>query len=242
MRSRCSTDKVMALVADSVIDVVIPAAGVGKRMGADCPKQYLIVNDFPILTHTINRLCQLPYVRNVVLAISDSDSYFARLSQQPPYTGENVHWVIGGKERANSVLAGLNHLPDSPDGWVLVHDAARPNIDGDDVNQLVYQCLSQDCGGILASPVKDTIKLGQQTVKRTVPREQLWHALTPQFFKLQPLRHALSQGIELQKPITDEASAMELLDHQVLLVEGRSDNIKVTRPEDLALMGFYLQQ
>jgi len=124
-----------------------------------------------------------------------------------------------------------------------VHDAARPNVKPDEVNRLVQQCIDKQCGGILAAPVRDTMKrshIQSDLVAHTECRESLWHALTPQFFPLLALRDALRQGLAAGLTITEEASAMEQANHQVLLVEGGADNLKITRPEDLALAEFYL--
>ena len=245
MNQAISSTDIQSLVEQNIIDVVIPAAGVGKRMGADRPKQYLDVNGSTILAHTVNRLCQLPYVRDIILVISDSDEYFHSLQYQSPFNHSKVRFVIGGKERADSVLAGIQSIVPADNAWVLVHDGARPNIALDDVDRLVYQSLNQGCGGILATPVKDTIKLHKASdssiIERTVPRNGLYHALTPQFFPVALLISAIQRGLTDEATITDEASALEHIGQSVLIVEGRSDNIKVTQPEDLALIRFYLQ-
>lgn len=251
MTQAISHSDMQSLLEDCCIDVVIPAAGVGKRMGADKPKQYLEINGVSILAHTVSRMCELSYVRHVILAISENDEYYQSLKNQAPFNNPKVKTVIGGKERADSVLAGINSIESSANTWVLVHDGARPNISSDDVNNLVYQALVNKSGAILASPVKDTIKqqvshaqgpnVERSIVERTVPRQNLWHALTPQFFPVEQLSFALEKGLKEQAVITDEASAIEYIGESVLLLEGRSDNIKVTQPEDLALITFYLQ-
>lgn len=247
MKHQPTSADVKCVASSTTIDVVIPAAGIGKRMQADRPKQYLNIDNLPILTHTINRFVYLPYIRHVIIAISDQDQYFATLKQQAPYQTNKVRWVSGGEERADSVLAGLNSITAESDSWVLVHDAARPNINEHDINRLVFHCLTTDQGGILATRVCNTIKSSVQhqgadlTIAHTIPRDNLWQALTPQFFPLSQLKPALSRGLADQCLITDEASAMEAAGFDVLIVEGRSDNIKVTQPEDLALIRYYLQ-
>ncbi len=221
---------------------VIPAAGVGKRMQSDQPKQYLTIDDKTVIEHTVERLQTVDFIRQIVIAINPDDDYFAAL---PLAKNDRVVVVFGGDERVNSVLAGLKRISTnsegSDDAWVLVHDAARPNVTSQDIEKLVSQCLAQNQGGILATPVRDTMKRGDKLISHTESREDLWHALTPQFFPLKHLIEALEQGVAAGLPITDEASAMEYQYHPVLLVEGRSDNIKITRPEDLALATFYLQ-
>ncbi|MGO2322858.1 2-C-methyl-D-erythritol 4-phosphate cytidylyltransferase [Vibrio casei] len=226
--------------------VVVPAAGVGKRMQADHPKQYLPLFDKAILEHTLECLLTHPMVNLVVVAISEGDEYFSDL---PIASHSRVVRVSGGKERADSVLSGLNyliknHIKDYP--WVLVHDAARPCLTHSDISKLIEHCVQANQGGILATPVRDTMKqscmskMGQISIKQTIDRSQLWHALTPQMFPLEALKIALSQGLKQGSNITDEASAMELIGQSPLLVQGRADNIKVTQPEDLALAAFFL--
>ncbi|MFV0574972.1 MAG: 2-C-methyl-D-erythritol 4-phosphate cytidylyltransferase [Vibrio sp.] len=233
--------------------VVVPAAGVGKRMQANQPKQYLLLNGKTILEHTIENLLAHPSISRVVVSISEGDEYFDAL---PLAKMDNVIRVAGGKERVDSVLSGLQYLTQESlatgsntdeNIWVLVHDAARPCLTHADVTQLIEQCLAANNGGILASPVRDTMKRAMVTdsvncIDHTVDRNHLWHALTPQMFPLFELESALSDALANQAEITDEASAMERLGQQPLLVQGRSDNIKITQPEDLALAAFFLSQ
>lgn len=221
---------------------VIPAAGVGKRMQANQPKQYLTISHKTVIEHTISRLQTVAFIRQIMIAIHPNDDYFAdlKLTDQA-----DIHKVYGGDERVNSVLAGLKAIAvngATPDAWVLVHDAARPCVSAEDIEKLVTQCLAQNTGGILATPVRDTMKRGGDFITCTESRDNLWHALTPQFFPLGQLIKALEQALVAGVSITDEASAIETLQQPVLLVEGRSDNIKITRPEDLALAQFYLQR
>jgi 2-C-methyl-D-erythritol 4-phosphate cytidylyltransferase len=226
------------------IAVVIPAAGIGQRMQADRPKQYLQLAGKTILEHTVGRLLQLPQLGSIWLALSADDPYFetTSLAQQ-----SQVQRVEGGAERANSVLNALQAIDAEQFPWVLVHDAARPLVQLADIENLLQQCFLQRSGGILATPVRDTMKRGNgasplSAVDHTVPRQQLWHALTPQLFPTALLRDCLSQALAAGVAITDEASALEWAGHPVLLVPGRADNIKITQPEDLALARFYLEQ
>jgi len=229
-----STDK-QGIVA------VVPAAGVGSRMKADRPKQYLTINAITILEHTVNKLLSHPQVSKVVVAVSEGDPYFPELSlSQHP----DVVRVKGGNERADSVLSALNYIQESGLGeWVMVHDAARPCIQQDDIDKLIEAALSHPVGGILAAPVRDTMKRGVDgQIDHTVERANLWHALTPQMFRTLPLQQALTEALEQGVSITDEASAFEWKGASPALVAGRSDNFKVTQPEDLALAEFYLSQ
>ncbi|MGF1693604.1 2-C-methyl-D-erythritol 4-phosphate cytidylyltransferase [Photobacterium kagoshimensis] len=220
------------------LTAVVPAAGVGSRMAADRPKQYLSIAGKTILEHTIDRLLTHPSIQHVVIAISPSDPYFADLAlgQDPRITV-----VDGGAERADSVFAGLAQVPS--DSWVLVHDAARPCLRQDDLQNLIAAAVQSECGAILAAPVRDTMKRGNgsQGIASTVDRSDLWHALTPQMFKAGELREALQTALREGATVTDEASALEHCGKTPCLVKGRADNIKVTQPEDLALAEFYLQ-
>jgi 2-C-methyl-D-erythritol 4-phosphate cytidylyltransferase len=222
---------------------VVPAAGVGKRMQADRPKQYLEIDGRPLIEYAINRLIADPHIEGVVVAISADDEYWPALE----IALAKPLWVVeGGVERCHSVLNALQELATraNEDDWVLVHDAARPCVRAEDITHLITQLMNDDIGGLLAVPVRDTMKRAgtNQRVITTEDREGLWHALTPQMFRFGKLRHALEQALEDESLVTDEASAMELAEYEPLLVEGHADNIKVTRPEDLALAAFYLQQ
>lgn len=227
-------------MADSSPDViaVVPAAGIGSRMQTECPKQYLHIGDKTILEHAVASLIAHPRVGQVIVALSPNDTYFSSL---PLATHPRVTVVTGGKQRADSVLAGLQAAGDAE--WVLVHDAARPCLHRDDLNNLLAITASSKVGGILAAPVRDTMKRGEpgkELIAHTVDREDLWHALTPQLFPLELLRSCLLRALDEGATITDEASALEYCGFHPELISARADNIKVTRPEDLALAAFYL--
>ncbi|MEZ8825624.1 2-C-methyl-D-erythritol 4-phosphate cytidylyltransferase [Vibrio amylolyticus] len=224
------------------IIAIVPAAGVGSRMKADRPKQYLSINDKTILEHTVALLLSHPKIDQVVIAVSEGDPYFPTLSIAKQ---ANVIRVSGGKERADSVLSALQYVDENTlSSWALVHDAARPCVQLSDIDKLIDTALMHDVGAILACPVRDTMKRSdaQQNISVTVDRTALWHALTPQMFPTQSLNQALNQALEENAVITDEASAMERLGLSPALVNGRSDNIKITQPEDLALAEFYLNR
>ncbi|ATF91255.1 2-C-methyl-D-erythritol 4-phosphate cytidylyltransferase [Cedecea neteri] len=227
-------------MADSSPDViaVVPAAGIGSRMQTECPKQYLHIGDKTILEHAVASLMSHPRVGRAIVALSPNDTYFSSL---PLATHPRVTVVTGGKQRADSVLAGLQAAGDAE--WVLVHDAARPCLHRDDLNNLLAITATSKVGGILAAPVRDTMKRGEPgkgLIAHTVDREDLWHALTPQLFPLELLRSCLLRALDEGATITDEASALEYCGFHPELISARADNIKVTRPEDLALAAFYL--
>jgi 2-C-methyl-D-erythritol 4-phosphate cytidylyltransferase len=220
-----------------------PAAGAGKRMGSAVPKQYLSLAGRPIIVHTLVTLLDHPRIDGVAVAISAGDEWWptvaAKLSTTKPL------WVVtGGSERCHSVLNGLEALAElaQPDDWVLVHDAARPCLTAGDLDRLIDRLADDPVGGLLAVPVRDTLKRADDAgrVAATVDRSRLWHALTPQIFRLGMLHEALRAALARGLLVTDEAAAMEAAGFAPRLVEGRADNLKITRPEDLALAEFYL--
>lgn len=219
---------------------VLPAAGIGSRMQADCPKQYLTAGGKTIIEHAISSLLDHPQIQQIIVVIHPQDTQFSTL---PIAQDSRIRVVHGGEQRADSVMAGLQAAGQA--GWVLVHDAARPCLHRDDLDQLLSIMRHSKVGGILAAPVRDTMKrseAGVQAIAHTVDRQVLWHALTPQLFPLELLKICLSRALREGAVVTDEASALEHCGYHPILVSGRSDNIKVTRPEDLALAEFYLTQ
>jgi len=223
-----SQDKIVAIV---------PAAGIGSRMGAELPKQYLQIDEKTILELTLELLLTHPKIEHVVVALHPADQFFNGLSLS---SHPKLHTVVGGSERADSVLACLNYL--DGDYWAMVHDAARPCLTHGDIDKLIASRQRFPQGAILAAPVRDTMKRGNAdgTVKETVCREQLWHALTPQLFQATALKGNLEQALAQGANITDEASAMEWAGVSPGLVDGRVDNIKITHPDDLLLAGLFL--
>lgn len=221
---------------------VVPAAGVGRRMGGEVPKQYLQVAGQAVLQHTLERLLAVPVIVEIVVALGVEDGFWEEL---PVAHHPRVRRVAGGKERADSVLAGLEGLAGraAAEDWVLVHDAARPCLTAGDVLKLIEELGDDPVGGILAVPVSDTLKRVEAGHGiTTVDRRQIWRALTPQMFRYGALRQALTDAAAAGHLVTDEASALELQGLHPRIVEGRPDNIKITRPEDLPLAAFYLTQ
>ncbi len=220
---------------------IVPAAGIGKRMGADRPKQYLPLANKTVIEHTLQRLCAIEDIRAVVVAISHEDDYWQHLPMP-----DKVQQTLGGCERFHSVFNALLHLQKQAKetDWVLVHDAARPCVRPSEIKKLMYELAEHPVGGLLAAPVRDTMKRAdqQRQVAQTVSREGLYHALTPQMFRYGALRNALAQVLQQQLSVTDDAQAMELQGQQAVLIEADADNIKITHPQDLALAELFLQQ
>jgi 2-C-methyl-D-erythritol 4-phosphate cytidylyltransferase len=223
--------------------VVVPAAGIGTRMESDIPKQYMKIQDKCILEHTLEKFCFYPGVEGVVVALASDDPFWAELSIS---THEKLIFAAGGVERCHSVLNGLRKLEDvaEPDDWVMVHDAARPCVRTEDIARLINTVRDNSNGGLLAVPVRDTMKRADSSncVAETVDRSGLWHALTPQMFRLSALTAAIENALEQELLVTDEAQAMEFVNIQPLLIEGHPDNIKVTHPQDLLLAELFLSQ
>jgi 2-C-methyl-D-erythritol 4-phosphate cytidylyltransferase len=222
---------------------VVPAAGVGKRMGGDQPKQYVPIAGKTVLEHSLNRMLDCPEINGAIVAISVGDDYWKNLNYQHE---KSVLVATGGKERSDSVLNALHELSQTADDndWVLVHDAARPCVRQEDIQKLIQSCKDHPVGGILAVPVKDTIKKSNESseIIGTVDRSMLWHAQTPQMFRLGLLREALTKALDAGVEVTDEASAIEWAGKNPLLVEGHSDNIKITRKEDTALTSLFVDR
>ncbi|MFK3773569.1 2-C-methyl-D-erythritol 4-phosphate cytidylyltransferase [Pseudomonas sp. NPDC089406] len=214
---------------------VIPAAGVGARMAADRPKQYLMLGGQTILEHSLDCFLGHPALKGVVVSIADEDPYWPGLRCAHD---SRIQRAPGGRERADSVLSALLLLHAqgaADDDWVLVHDAARPNLARSDLDRLLAELADDPVGGLLAVPARDTLKRAgaDGRVSATIDRSTVWQAYTPQMFRLGMLHRALAECLVSDVAVTDESSAIEWAGHAPRLVEGRSDNIKVTRPEDL---------
>lgn len=220
------------------LTAVLAAAGIGKRVGADIPKQYLTLLDKTIIEHSLTPFLDHPDIKKVVVSIAGNDLWFKELScaKHP-----KIEIVIGGAERVDSVLAALQVI--NEDDYVLVHDAARPCVSRQDIDKLIRYVTSSKQGAILAAKVADTMKRTDTgfDITETVCRENLWHAQTPQMFHNKLLIQAIKDSPERQK-ITDEASAMELVGSAVHIIEGAKSNFKVTCFDDLKLAAFYLKQ
>jgi 2-C-methyl-D-erythritol 4-phosphate cytidylyltransferase len=220
---------------------VVPAAGRGTRFGGDVPKQYLEVAGESLLAHSLRALLAHPAVEGAVVVLAADDT---RWPGWNTFADKPILACIGGDARADSVLAGLAALPDSvrADDFVLVHDAARPNLGLGDLDQLLERGRNDPVGAILAAPVRDTLKRAGDDggIDGTQPRERLWRALTPQLFRRLQLVRALEAARRDGLVVTDESMAMEQQGLRPLLVEGSEDNFKVTSPADLARFAFIL--
>lgn len=228
-------------MAKHAIWALVPASGMGNRMGATVPKQYLKIDGKTVIEHTLDRLAQCPSVEKVVVGVSAKDNYWQQLN----YTHPKLHSVvIGGAERSDTVLnlvSAIEHCAETANisQWALVHDAVRPCVRVADIERLIAKATELQVGGLLGVPIADTLKRtdASQTVVKTVARQQLWRAFTPQLFSAVELLKALQQTHE----VTDEASAIEQNGGRAFIMHGAADNIKITDPEDLHLAKLILK-
>lgn len=205
-------------------------------MKASCPKQYIELDSKSILEHTLDNLLSYPGITGAVLILNNEDSHWQNLHYQHD---KPVLLCTGGEQRHHSVFNGLKklgqHCDDNP--YVLIHDAVRPFVSHSDLDRLLEVLHESEDGALLAAQVADTLKLADDSmcVSSTQPRDKLWRAFTPQAFQLDKIFSALSQVIDNNLEVTDDASAIELMGGHPRLVRGDVQNIKITTPEDLLL-------
>ena len=216
---------------------LIPAAGVGSRMAAQCPKQYLEIAGRPMLRRSADAFLASPQISHTFVVVSAADAYIDEVI--PPGLPNVTTLRCGGATRRDSVLNGLQALRSTiaDEDWVLVHDAARPGLTPQLIEHLIAEIGDDAVGGLLALPVVDTVKQVGTDGVRTIPRETLWLAQTPQMFHYGMLCQALTQAAH----VTDEASALEALGYNPKLVIGDPRNLKVTLPSDIRIAEMYLQ-
>ncbi|MDR0529699.1 MAG: 2-C-methyl-D-erythritol 4-phosphate cytidylyltransferase [Zoogloeaceae bacterium] len=225
---------------------IVPAAGAGSRFGAELPKQYLEVMGRPLIWYALSALCRHPAISCVWVTLAPEDSYWASPRWRDLWLdlGARLEVVFcGGESRAQSVrntlIAAATTI--APEDWVLVHDAARPCLTRSLLDRLLAEIGEDPVGGLLAVPLADTLKQSAAgeppAVARTIPREALWQAQTPQMFRYGPLAEAL----EKNPGATDEAGAMEAAGFAPRLIKSERANLKVTYPQDLALAEWILR-
>ncbi len=221
--------------------IIIPAAGVGNRMATTIPKQYLLLCGKPIISHSIQTFFSSQRIASIHLALSPEDNFWRSLTLDPN-SRLHLHYT-GGESRAQTVLNTLDAMRPqiNDDDWILVHDAARPGLTLALLNQLLDALEEDAVGGLLALPIADTLKQSNADcrVQHTIPREGLWQAQTPQMFRYALLKDALER---FNGTPTDEAQAVEALGLQPKLVVGALLNMKVTYPQDVALMEALMQK
>ena len=215
---------------------IVPAAGIGSRFSADIPKQFHQLDDQLVAQHTLSRLLKLSIIEAIYAPCDVGSAYWSRV---PAASDGRVRLIGGGDNRAASVLNGLLAIQEfaAEDDWVLVHDMARPCVTPENIGQLIAALVGHSVGGILAAPINDTLKLidSNKHIHETANRSLFRAAQTPQMFRYGLLFKAIKSMLEDNKIPTDEASAVEYCGHKALVVEGRQDNIKITKREDLAV-------
>ena len=221
--------------------VIIVAAGSGQRFASDTPKQFLEIAGKLAIQHSIDAFDAIDKVEGIVLVMPKNQELWQdiELTAQKP-----LMYTTGGASRAQSVLYGLKIIEPmvKTDTWILIHDAARVCITTSDILRLIETCEINKEGGLLVKPINDTVKYSEDGIKshKTIPRENLRAALTPQMFPFEQLIDVLENAD--CKTVTDEASAFEQAGIKPLMIKGRSDNIKITYIEDLLLAEFILKR
>jgi 2-C-methyl-D-erythritol 4-phosphate cytidylyltransferase len=220
---------------------IIPAAGMGRRMGAAMNKQYLLLEGKPILAHTLELFQQADFIDEIVVVVPAEEIDYCRIHVVEKYGIEKVTQIVaGGAERQNSVLNGLRALDCHDDDVILIHDGVRPFVPLAAVQRSTEMALDHD-GALVAVPVKDTVKIVKDAFVTSTPaRKSLWLAQTPQTFRYKVIR-AAHERAEVEGFIgTDDASLLERIGKKVHVVIGDYRNIKITTPEDLILAQAFL--
>ena len=227
---------------------IIVAAGKGCRMDGDTKKQYLVLDDIPVLTRTIMVFDRHDAMDDIIVVVSKEDHAYCRTNIIQPYAfTKNIHLVTGGQTRQASVVNGLSmaaRLCDAtPGSLVLIHDGVRPFVTQDLINRLM-DIAAKKGGCIPALCVNDTLKLTDQNrqVQKTLDRNQIFRAQTPQVFRLDLIRRAYAFAVKTHFSGTDDASVMEHADFAVFTTPGSSENIKLTTPDDLVLARCIMDQ
>ena len=222
-------------------NVIIPAAGTGNRMASALPKQYVPLAGKPMISHTIQVFFNHPRITSIHLALNPDDDFWRSLPLEPA-SKLKLHYT-GGENRSETVLNTLQAISTAEDDWILVHDAARPGLTHQLLDNLLNALENDAVGGLLALPLADTLKQvdAANRVAGTIPRADLWQAQTPQMFRYGTLVKALQS---FKGMATDEAEAIEALGLQPKLVRGELRNLKITYPQDLVLLEalFVLEQ
>jgi len=221
---------------------IVPAAGVGLRMGSDTPKQYLSLNGTPVIAIALQKLASISEIKKIVVALHPQDRWFSQLR---PSLDERVVTVIGGDQRHLSVLNALRSISAAAQeqDWVLVHDAVRPCVSSSDIRKLLTELDHHAIGGLLGAPAENTLKQvdDQAVVRSTLDRGDVWSAFTPQMFRYGLLLAAIESAVKKNVMITDEASAIELMGQRPQMIEGARTNIKITHTADLVLASKILE-
>ena len=222
---------------------VVLAAGSGKRMGTKVHKQYLLMGGKPVLYYSLNTFQESPLIDEIILVCGSGEEEYCRCEIVEKYGFEKVSAIIpGGAQRYDSVWNGLQK---TKDGYVYIHDGARPFVDGEMLAR-AYRCVSECHACVAGMPSKDTVKIADEdnTVQQTPDRSRVWLVQTPQVFDTDLIRRAYARLMEQDEiAVTDDAMVAEqMLGCRVKLFSGSYENIKITTPEDLAVAEVFLQR
>ena len=222
------------------IAAVCLAAGQGKRMESKVQKQYLLIQDKPVLYYALKAFQDSP-VEDVVLVVGAGEEEYCKKEIVDQYGFSKVKAVVaGGKERYHSVHHGLQAVEEAD--YAFIHDGARPFVDNDMIER-AYEAVKEHKACVIGMPVKDTIKIADENgfASQTPDRKKVWQVQTPQTFEFQLIKDAYSRLLEEEpEGITDDAMVVETMtDCKVKLVEGSYRNIKITTPEDLEIAAIF---
>jgi 2-C-methyl-D-erythritol 4-phosphate cytidylyltransferase len=227
---------------------LLPTAGTGSRLGGALPKQFQELAGQPMLAYALNAFAATPEIASIWVGVSPGFIDNPVLGSLSNKSASIQFLATGGPTRQETVrntLAAMLKAGVPENDWVLVHDAARPGISPELIQKLIHAVTQAGEGGLLAMPLADTLKMADANsaiagnpnrAMKTISRDHLWQAQTPQMFGLKRLHDAIDGGIRLEADITDEASAMELSGSSPLLIEGATRNFKVTHQADWDLM------
>ncbi|MGI6140009.1 MAG: 2-C-methyl-D-erythritol 4-phosphate cytidylyltransferase [Candidatus Hydrogenedentales bacterium] len=220
--------------------IIIPAAGLGRRLGADQPKALVPLAGKPLILHTLERFA--PVAGNTRMIVVHPESWHKEFAAATASLHDSIILLPGGLERSDSVEAGLKVLDRDTD-IVVIHDAARPFIRLAAVHNAVATA-QQEGAATVAIPVSDTILQGDEDafLERTPDRSRLWACQTPQVFQTHIIKEAYKQAIEIRRAVTDDASLVRLAGFPVKLVEGNAINFKITTPEDIVYAEYLVQR
>ena len=213
---------------------ILPSAGSGTRFNSDKPKQYCSIGEKMIIEFSLELLAEVDECQAVCIPVSKKDQYHKEIHDHPKF-----HFIEGGATRAESVKKGFDFLESENLNYdnILIHDPVRPCVTKTELISLLEEFLEIECQAmILAIPVSDTLKLSKNNyIKSTISRKNVWRALTPQLFTKEALKNAYNLNSEDLSNLTDEASLFDDLDEGVIIMQGSSENIKITFQEDLTL-------
>lgn len=213
--------------------VIIVCSGIGKRMNSSIPKQFIKIKEKPIICYTIDKFENCSNIDEIIVVVNEEYIEFFKQNIVIKYGYKKITKIVkGGKERLNSVYNGINVI-DEKDSIILIHDGVRPFIEEKDIVNIIKKTIKYDAC-VLGVKVKDTIKVCENNIIKNTPnRDNIWIAQTPQAFKYNIIKKAYDIAIKENKLATDDASLVEELGYNVIMIEGDYNNIKITTQEDL---------